>query len=225
MKSVVKRAIARSSENKAAGFRVENSVQHNSAIGTADCLPLIGQIRQGQTAETRLGDRITPKRLRVRGVLGISPDQQSNTKSLYVRVMILAQKNIKVGSAIGASVDTAHLLKSSVDGTAEIAYSGSTFNINDPINTDLFRVYMDKTVKLSPATNTTVQNEKGYARWSYTFKSLPASLTFDEGNGDWANNFAPFFAVGYAYADGTVPDTVATRLTSTTQSILTFEDA
>lgn len=222
----MKRVMARATENKAVGFQLENAVSHNSAIGPADCLPIVQQIGQGTTAETRLGDRLTPKRLKVRGLIAVSPGNQTTTQALYVRLLILAQKNIKTSSAISAgTVDTDHLLKPSISGAPEIAYTGTAFNINDPINTDLFRVYMDKTIKLSPASNATVQNDKGYSRWSYTFKKLPSALTFDQGNGDWANNFAPFFAVGYAYSDGTAPDVATLRIKSTCQSILTFEDA
>jgi len=222
----VKRAMARATENKAVGFRVENAVSHNSAISAGDCLALLGQIEQGTSAEQRLGDRIIPKRLKVKGVIAVNPNNQTTTQALYVRLLILAQKNIKVSSAIAAgTVDTDHLLKPSIAGAAEIGYTGTVFNINDPINTDLFRVYMDKTIKLSPASNATVQNDKGYSRWSYTFKKMPTALTYDAGNGDFANNFAPFFAVGYAYSDGTAPDVATLRLKSTTQSTLIFEDA
>jgi len=217
--------MARATENKQVGFQLEDSVRHNSAIGAADCLPIIGQIGQGTTAESRLGDRINPRRLKVKGVVAITPGVQTTTQALYVRILILAQKNVKVGSAIGAGIDTAHMLKPSIAGTPEVSYSGTAFNINDPVNTDLFRVYMDKTIKLSPATNTTVQNDKGYSRWSYTFKKMPSALTYDQGNGDWANNFAPFYCLGYAYSDGTAPDVATLRVTSSCQSLLQFEDA
>lgn len=211
-------------------------MSHNSGVGPADCRPLIGQIgpidsAAGNNDQQRLGDKIRPKSLRVRGILALNPDTQTSTQTLFVRVMLLAQKDIKVGSSItGGNVDTAHLLSpdyNTTPGADQIQYTGTTANTFQPINTDKFRVYYDKVFKLCPATNATVQNDMNVIRWSHTFKkdSLPASLTYDAGNGDWANNFAPFLAIGYAYGDGTSPDVVLTKVKSHCDAYLTFEDA
>lgn len=220
-------------EDKRVGWLLENGTNHNSAIGTADCQPLVQQIvpldsAAGDTSTQRIGDRIKPKSLRVRGVLSIATNQNT-TQNLYVRILILAQKDLKVGSSVTAgNVDVNHLLKPaliSAPGLVETSFSGETHNIYEPVNTDKFRVYYDKVHLICPASNQTVENTKGSYRWSYTFKELPAALTYDAGNGDWANNFAPFCCIGYAYADGTAPDVATTRLKSTYSSMFTFEDA
>lgn len=236
VQSVVKRQIARAIENKRVGFKVEDFVPHNSPVSAGDCVPLIGQIEQtnpasGNNSLQRTGDKLMPKSLRVRGIVALRPDTQTSTQSLYVRVMILAQKDLKVGSQVQAGqVDAAHLLSpdyNTAPGIDQQAYDGSTASTFMPINTDKFRVYYDRVFKLSPATNATVQNELNCFRWSYTFKKskLPQSLTYDAGNGDWINNFAPFLAIGYAYADGTAPDTVNTKIRSHCDATLTWEDA
>lgn len=221
--------IARQSENKAIGWNVEANVQHNSAIGAADCEPLVQQIAQGTTSQTRQGDRVKPKSLKVSGVVSFNNDDCTTSQNIYVRVVIAAQKNIKVGNDVAAgSVDTAHLLRPALAGGAEVAFSGTTMNLNYPINRDLFRVYYDRTFKLASGvvTGGSVETQPLYSkRWSYRFKQLPASLTYDAGNGDWANNFAPFVAIGYAFSDGSSPDTVTTRIISNTYSLLEFEDA
>jgi len=230
---IVRRMLDRRVEDKKVGWLLESGTAHNSAIGAADCLPLIQQIvpldtALGDTSTQRIGDRIKPKRLKVRGVISVNT-QQPDTKNLYVRVLVLAQKDIKVGSTIVAgNVDVAHLLKPSyisAPGLVETAFGGSTHNIYEPVNTDKFKVYYDKVHKLCPASNQTVENTMGSYRWNYTFKDLPAALTYDAGNGNWANNFAPFVAIGYAYADGTAPDVASTRIISTYSSQFTFEDA
>jgi len=232
---IVKRYIARHNENKAVGWIVENSVAHNSPIGSADCYPLVQQIAQLDTttgissAVQRIGDRITPKSLRVKGVVSMTGGQ-GTSQSFYVRILILAQKDIKVGAQVAAgSVQASALLRpmfNSVAGNDQIAFSGNTQDILQPINTDLFRVYYDRIHKVCAINNGAVEeNPHRCFTWSYRFKQLPASLTYDEGNGDWVNNFAPFVAVGYAYADGTGPDIATTRIVSNTYSLLTFEDA
>lgn len=236
VKQIVKRAIDRSIQDKRVGFQVEDRVFHNSPISAGDCVPLINQIAPldstvGNLDQQRQGDKIRLKNMAVRGILALKPDAQTSTQTLLVRVMLLAQKDIKVGSAVVAgTVDAAHLMApdyNSAPGADQTNFSGNTVSVYQPINTDKFRVYYDKVFKLCPATNATVQNELNMVRWSYRFSKskLPANLTFDAGNGDWANNFAPFLAIGYAYADGTAPDLVSTKIVSHCDSYLTFEDA
>lgn len=236
MTAIVKRQIARKLENKRVGFTVEGNVSHNSPIGVADCVPLIGGIAQidpafGNNTQQRIGDRIQPKSLRVRGIVALRPDTQSSTQSLYVRVFILSQKDIKSSNTIiGGGVDVAHLLSpdyNTVPGADTQSYDGNTACTYMPVNTDKFRVYYDRVFKLAPATNNTVQNDMNCFRWSYTFSKskLPQALTYDAQNGTYANNFAPFLALGYCYADGSMPDTVSTKIRSNCDSLLTFEDA
>lgn len=235
--ATVRRMMDKKIEDKRVGFKVEDNVSHNSGIGAADCLPLIDQIAPIDTTaganatQQRIGDRIRPKSLKVRGILALKPGQQTSVQPLFVRVLLLAQKDIKVGSRVtGGAVDAAHLLApdyNSAPGADQQQYTGATACTFMPVNTDKFRVYYDKVFRLCPATNATVQNELSVARWSYTFKKdkLPATFTYDAGNGNWVNNFAPFIAIGYAYADGTAPDTVSTKVVSHVDSLLTFEDA
>lgn len=228
--AVAKRVISRQAEDKVSGVIPESDVLHNSAIGSADCEPVIMQIPQGTDSNKRVGDRISPKSLTVHGVVAINPDAApySTPKDLYVRVLLLAQKDLKSGAAIlGGSVDSGALLRSGFGGTGDTEpFSGDTNQLLIPVNTNLFRVYMDKQFKLDSSNLAAGTSAPISAKWSYTFtkKNLPASLYFDEGNGDWPNNFAPFVAIGYAYADGTSPDTVGTRIISNVYSQLRFED-
>jgi len=229
IQGIVNRTIARNAENKQIGWTTELNVQHNSGITSGDCVPLVQQIRTGATAQNRIGDRVKPKSLRVKGVLSFNADDCSTSQNIYARVLILAQKNIKTGAAVAAGgVDTSRLLKTSIDGLPESAFAGNTIDLTTPVNTELFRVYMDKTVKFAVSVVTGGGREAMpmySARWAKTFKALPASLTYDQGNGDWANNFAPFLAIGYAYSDGTAPDTITTKLISNVLSVFDYEDA
>lgn len=230
--SLVRKMMARDHENKRVGNEVEIAVAHNSAISGADCEPLVPQIvplndnATQSTTTMRNGDKIKPKSLTVRGVVSLKASNANSTaQDLYVRVVIAAQKSIKVGSQVLAgSVDANRLLKPGFATADQIQFTGLTQDLNCPLNTDAFRVYYDKTFKLHGPTDTSAFPVYS-RRWSYRFKSLPAYLTFDDGNGDWPNNFAPFVAVGYAYPDGTAPDTVTTKVVSTTTAFLEFEDA
>jgi hypothetical protein len=183
----------------------------------------------GSTATQRIGDRITPKSLTVKGVLSVNPDQGTNDLGdFYARIVIATQKDIKVGSRIvTGAVNAGSLLRPGFDtpGTDQVQFLGNTLELTYPINKDLFHVYYDKVVKFKMTKSLSQDTWDSYShRWSYTFKKLPASLTFDEGNGNWPNNFAPFVAVGYAYSDGKAPDTIQLKLIHNCFSQLTFED-
>ena len=214
---LVKTLLGRKTENKAVGWSIESNVSHNSGIQAADCVPVLQDIGQLDTtagfnsAVQRIGDKIQPKSLKVRGCVSIKTDQNT-TQNLYVRVIIAAQKDIKVASGIIAGgVNTGGLLRPMLNtgaGADEAPYTGSTQTSLQPINTDLFRVYYDKTFLICPASNQTVENTKGSFRWGYDFKQLPSNLSYDNTNGNYANNFAPFLAMGYCYADGTAPNIV-----------------
>lgn len=216
------------------GNKVEDGVVHNSPIGSADCYPIVPEIAPidaagGSTATQRIGDRITPKALTVKGVLSINPEQGTNDLGdFYARIVIASQKDIKVGSRIvTGAVNAGSLLRPGfgTPGTDQVQFLGNTMELNYPLNKDLFHVYMDKVVRFKMTKSLSQDTWSDYSRrWSYTFKKLPASLTFDEGNGNWPNNFAPFVAVGYAYSDGKTPDSVQLKLIHNCFSQLQFED-
>jgi len=225
MTTIAKRVTAKAIPNKTVGFILENVVNHNSALLGGDMNPVIQQIAVGANEWEREGNRIKPKSLVVRGVLSQKvgyPD----TQAVYVRVVIAQQKTVRSVSNYN-NLDPQHLLKSNYGpGPQELPFSGNHIELNYPINRDLFRVYMDKIILLTPTDTLTGEPHVGSTkRWSYRFKQLPSSLTFDQGGGDYPNNFAPFCAIGYAYANGTAPDSVSTRVTHSVFSQLSFEDA
>jgi len=180
----------------------------------------------GSTARQRVGDRITPKYLRVDGVVSLNENATSGN-DIYVRLVIAAQKDVKTGSAIlGGAISANTLLRPGYGSTAnEVQFGGNTADMLYDINKDKFKVYMDRVVRLTQRKEAGVEysGQQSFV-YSYAFKDLPASLTFDEENGNWPNNFAPFVALGYCYADGTSPDTLTTKITHTCYSQLQFED-
>lgn len=213
-------------ENKEVGFIVEQT-SHNSAITAADCQPLIQAIPEGTDGESRLGDRIKPKSLVVQGTIALDPNFQPDTKPFYVRVLMLTQKDIKVSTQVSAGgVDTAHLLRPALPGAPEIAFTGAGFQLNVPVNDNKFRVLMDKTYLFCPtAAASGFPLTNAQVKFKKVIKKLPATLSYDQGNGNYANNYAPFLAIGYAYPDGSAPDVINTRVYTQVMSKLSFEDA
>lgn len=223
---VVKKMINNDVENKDIGWQVEQTT-HNSPIGVADCYPIIQEIAQGNSGQTRIGDRITPKRLVVKGELCCNPAYNPDTKPMLVRVIIACQKNQKVSTATNTQTDVDHLLMSGDPVTPETNFDGTRQALFYPVNSNKFRSYYDRIFTVCPTSSASgfpLANE--VKRISYRFKQLPSHFSFDQGSGDAVNNFAPFLAIGYAYADGTVPDTgIVTRIATSFHSMLTYEDA
>jgi len=217
--------IGKEAENKQRGYNVETGVVHNSAISDADVVPVLGSIPEGTASNERLGDRVRPRSLVVRGVLGLNPDNNPNTKPMIATVMILSCKDKKTNSAVAAlGAGLADLLKPNIGGTEQVPWDGTTLRSTYPINTDKFKVHYARQIAISPAAAGGENRLLDYKRWKYRFKSMPAALTWDEGTGDDCNNFAPFLVIGYCYTDGSVPD-VAPRLISHVSSVFTYEDA
>jgi len=221
---LMRKMLHQNTENKEVGWRIQANVDHNSAISNADLVPIVPEIASGTDGSSRLGDRVKPLRLTVKGI--VSVDENPDIRPYYVRIIMASQKDVKVGSAVGTATDPAHLLRTAIPGASEIPFSGNREELNYYVNDNKFKVYYDKQFLVTPSTVASGQPQKGSQfKFSKTFKSLPSHFSFDEGNGNWVNNFAPFFAIGYAYADGGAPDTVVTRINCEAYARLTYEDA
>jgi len=222
--SLMRKMMNQNTENKEVGWRIQSDTPHNSGVTNADLVPIVPQIASGTDGSTRLGDRVKPISLKVKGIVSIN--ENPDTQPFYVRVMMLSQKDVKVGSQVGVSTDPAHLLRTAIPGASEIAFAGNREELNYYVNDNKFKVYYDKQFLITPASAASGNPQKGSQfKFSKTFKSLPAQFSFDEGNGNWVNNFAPFLAIGYAYADGTGPDTVTSRISCEAYARLVYEDA
>lgn len=237
---LVKRMISKRIENKSIGWDIESNTMHNGPISATDCQPLIQQIYpdgdttagHGDSSQQRIGDKINPKSLSVKGILSFNQADLPDQRPIYVRVLILAQKDIKLGASVNGNVATSVLLHPAGLSQDEGPYSGYTRNILYPINRNKFRVYYDKTFMLCSGAlsnngKSVEQLPNWVKRWSYTFKSknLPTALTYDAASDNWANNFAPFLAIGYSYGDGSQPDTDNAKVLSTCHTQLYYEDA
>lgn len=163
----------------------------------------------------------------VKGDITINPNYNPDTRTVYVRVIIASQKNVKQSVAGALNIDTDHLLRSG-DATIgpETNFDGTLTRARYRVNDNKFRKYFDRTFQLSPtsaASGFPLTDNQVYFQWGTT--DLPANLSFDAGAGDYPNNFAPFVAIGYCYADGTPADTVNQRIKTSVSSLLVYEDA
>lgn len=223
--TLMKRMIAKDAETKERGFILEQNTVHNAGITNADVVPIVGSIPEGTGSLERLGDRIKPKSLTVRGIISTNPAYNPDNKPMLVSIYILACKDKKTNALVQADANMPILLKPNIGGTEQVSFDGSTFRSTFPVNTEKFRVYYQKKLLLAPGSAAAGTRQFECLRWKYSFKQLPASLTYDAATGDDANNFAPFLVIGYSYADGTGGETLNTRVISNAFSQLRYEDA
>lgn len=228
---LVRRIANRGREVKHVGQTVVNAA-FNQQI-TTDVYTVMPDVTEGTDGHQRIGDRVRPKYLLIKGKLMYDLSMQgSYIPPATVRLLILSQKNVKTSLQIrNNEIDTAHLLKDNIGTDVGRAYVGGPFDNLAPINKDLFTVHMDRKVKMRAQIEKEVGNNNtvlGYATQrtvTFTCKiKCPASLTFDDGNLNTPNNFAPFFCVGGVNDDDSAAFTVSTPYRVVVQSELYFVD-
>lgn len=233
LSTLVRRIANRGVEVKHVGQRVIDADFNSTISAASECYRLLPDVTEGTDGHERIGDRIKPKYLIVKGKLHYAESMAgSYINPSTVRLMILSQRNLKVSSQLSTNVDIGHLLKDNIGTDVGRAYSGSAFDNLAPINKDLFQVHMDRKVKMRAQIEKQLGNSNtvlGYAtQKTYTFSvkiKCPSTLYFDDGNANCANNFAPFFCLGGVNDDSSTPWTINTPYHCTVQAELYFTDA
>lgn len=238
VRAIAKAVVKRENEDKFVSS--QGSVLFNSSISSSsECYPVIPQITEGTGDFQRIGDKVRGKYLYVKGYVQLDQNYlNSSSGSAYIppfttRLMILSQKNIKVGGDVSSRADVAHLLKDNVGTGTARPYNGGVLDNLAPINKDLFRVHLDKKMRFSWVQRGDLSNagDTGYGVGQERTKyftcriKLPATMTFDDGNLNWPNNVAPFLCFGAVYDDGTSASFVATPFRVGWISTAYFEDA
>lgn len=238
VRAIAKAVVKRETEDKFVS--TEGAVLFNSRISSAsECYPVIPQIPSGTQDFQRIGDKVRGKYLYVKGYVQLDQNylnQASGTAYIppfTARLMILSQKNIKVGSDVSSRADVAHLLKDNVGTGTARPYNGGILDNLAPVNKDLFKVHMDKKFRFSwvQRGDLSMSGDTGFGIGQERTKyftcriKLPATMTFDDGNADWPNNIAPFLCFGAVNDDGTSAYTVGTPFRVGWLSTAYFEDA
>lgn len=225
--ALVKRILGQKSETKVVSYPVETNVNHNSAISGADMVRVLPATQQGTDDWQRIGESIRPKSLVVRGLIAADRIACTTNQVLLVRIVIAQAKEAKFYSVLATIAPT--LATQFIKPNQEAAGASTTFqglqqDLFSPVNPDLFTVYYDKIHRLAPSAydNAKEQNEQNYFRFAVRIPT-PATLDY-ESLGQFPRNFAPFFALGYAYADGQGPDVTNLKVVSNVRSILKFKD-
>lgn len=223
---VVNKLINRKIETKyrAENILVEGGTQFNSVISTAAdwyrCLPLVGQ---GANTHQRVGDSLTPTKLRLDFTFLFGRDSLDYTRDIWVVLYIMTSKNQKAYATNAANGQLAQNFQQYLDnGDGSSTYFQGTFADStkpmfQPNNTQIKKITFNL-MKASGDTNgqgvvPTAGGGGGmYAHErqirvnkSYVFKTVP-KLKYQDSSTQLPGNYAPMWACGYYYGDGTAAD-------------------
>lgn len=210
----------------------------NSAIsGAGDCLQVIPSIAQGTLDSQRIGDRVSPQSLSIRGWLNMvpqDPTQSLGVRRIGVRLMIVSVKAYPTYAVAAANTGTwmPGLLKK---GGTTTSFTGALDDLYAPINTDLITCHYNKVFFLHQAmyyagtTNVSTTYEAGgmtrFFRKTFKFKNKVWKYDTAVSGGLSPTNAGHCLLLGYCFLDGTGADVLTTRVSSQTDMILNYEDA
>ena len=214
----VKKLIAGKAENKLCG--IVHQAQYNAFIDSAaDAYPLLPVVPAGTGDNQRIGNRITPKGLRVSvSVYFNSKGAQPVGTVLFPRILALSDRKFSNITQATSQTDFTHLLD---EGLGEHNFQGTLASYRCPINSEAYRVHKDIRTQLSlNDVESTGMICKTFTFWI----KCPKTLMYNDQQA-YPNNFAPFICMGYATGDGTVPTEQYTGLTLDITSTLYYEDS
>lgn len=226
--SLVKKIVARGRENKMIGRRVWNAKAITPGITAGDSV--CPEITKGTEEFQRVGDRVQPKWLGVKGTIAVKYDQNTRSDTIHARLMVVRMRQVdkNTESLVQFAANSGTLLKTNLSvGSSEVAYTGAVLNNAYPINDTSFRVLYDKVFALGPAYYQAgfpqPSNFGSVHRFSVKLP-LPASLMFDD-TSNQPQNYAPIILLGYCYPDGRPIEAGESVLIADAYSRLIYEDA
>jgi len=202
LKKIVNRAISLRAENKHhQSTSVVRAIDGN--IDNNDVLSLIPGIVQGTTDSTRVGNRITVKRLTMKMIINVF-NNGASTPPTYFDIYIFKQKlrNFYAGAPTGA--DMLAFLQSN---SSSVNYQGNILDGVRPVNEDLFTLCIKKRIMLfnpfsggsTVAIGTPVAPSRTI-KFDLT-KHIKKTLIFDDNTGS-CTNANLWIAVGSTQSDG-----------------------
>lgn len=243
VRKIVKKEIARSNENKIVMINGNaNTPIGNDYPGTGEDLApairdntyfrgLLPRISDGTDAFQRVGNSITPKVLKVRGLVYFNPDViASSSWDFTLRLMVLTHKSQKnqdeltrssvppvtVPPSVGQVPYWNSLIWNAQTGTS-VPYLGLQPYYNQlPLNRRNWNVLMDRQITLRKGLGdsaitpvSAAETFKSPTRavpfeFVLTQKQLPAKLQYNGPGTDIPTNFAPVLAMGWVSNDGSL---------------------
>lgn len=211
----------------------------NSTITAAagDFYSILPAVVQGTAQNQRVGSRVHPVKLVVRGYVAYASDLNLYARLLLCRLFCVEDKRLR---SLGTGTTSNNLIEF---GGTPVVYDGSIQRHLAPANKDGFKIYFDKkfTIRKPHGYTYTTTNGGGTSTTGLTEmnssllrpftlvlrpgKHLPRTFTYDEAeSASYPNNSNPVVAMGYADAFNAAADTTTTQLTLAWCTTLYYTD-
>lgn len=243
--TVVNRAIHRKMENKYASVTLDPTqipavIDDNSVVSIFPIMPSIGR---GSASMNRLGDRISPRWMEIRGWVTLD---MNDTNQDYDRVVV----RLILGKAKKAPLytDAANDIINSPGsnwaselihfGTSAGTFNGTLFALQSPVNKGVFTTMAERRMTLTrprfydaPLVGSDSFRYSGNSTRFFRIRvKCPKQFMYRAPNVNTAipENFAPVLCAGYTLLNGSTPASPPLAPTPVTLSFttrLTFEDA
>jgi len=206
IRSYVRSAITRSLEIKKT-YTTANQVSFNALIDTSDIIPLLPGISQGTGEASRVGNSITVRSMRIKGVISAF-SQGSTVSPTYVDVYIF--KNKKANDLPSPFADFLQVGNSSIDYDGNTRPYSGLLEVNQDVYRDCIHVRFlvfnpQNTLNIAYAS---AINPSATFDWDLT-KYLKKKWTFNDGTTSCVNDNL-FICVGSTQSDGSSTTTVPT---------------
>lgn len=215
--------VRKSEETKFQREAIEVDVRHNSTVtGPNDWYRCLPWIVLGTNAAQRIGDVIKPIIGKLHVEIRFATDEQ-NTRDIYAVFYLITSKRQKAYANENAngqmSTEGDSFLRAGDD--AVTYFDGSWLGSTLPIELDSFTLLKKKVIHMYRASGKsneagvvgTLTGEGMYCnagrnQVNFTVPFKVPTLKYSPGFPKLPNNFAPFYGIGYYYADGTPADTL-----------------
>ena len=246
LRSAIKKVINQGTETKYQREKIlditdTGYTQFNSVINTsADWYRVTPLIQTGTNSSNRIGERITPRSMKLHINCSFN-ETDALSRDIEVYFICLTSKfqkeynNEDSGSQLTNKFNA--YLKAADD--SNDYYNGTFQTVKSRINTDDYTLLHKKTFRLCKAsgnangTGVVGQSDShGTGLYSpslhyskqFTVSFKPPTLKYTSSADTVANNYAPFWAIGYRYLSGQVPDTTGGVLAVSAWSEILFKD-
>lgn len=215
-------------------------IKYNSGINSVADITngiILPAMSKGTNDNERVGERVRAMNLNVRGYFKFDYNSSAAApaSSVGVRMMIVSVKGR--ASYDMATINGNALFSLLKKGGVSSAFTGILSDLTAPINRDVFSVHHDKLYYLNQdmvyqngtPTNSWVTSDvsKLVRFFNLNVKCRNKDLKYEDATngGVYPTNWFPFLIIGYAYLDGSAPDSVSTKLGLEFTTTLKYEDA
>lgn len=231
IRRTVRQTISRIAETKRV-IHVQGPTQFNPFIAsTADYMRLVPQLSVGTNDGFRIGTKVTPQYLTVRGYINRTPGVGSGTNNpIDVTIFILQDKQQRDGNQRTAA-SSVNIMR--YDGTTIGQFDGTMRAMASPVDTTNFKVIKRKVIRLLPVDAVGAPGQVYIAngaiartfKWKIPVKKLGA-FRYTDGTAAEPENVNFFLTCGYVDAGNPTfpPSALQTPVQISYNSTLYFKD-